>query len=476
MRIPRAHDLTLEYCALFGLQLRPFVMGNPEGPRLPRRRADDRRPRPTRSPSAPALRAGRARARPDRRRSSGTRRPATSASGSSAGPGGLGRDRPRVRPVLAARVPREKAASRTRAPSRLYGVMNFRRSRHEQGRRREAARDHRARRTSTCRRSSAAWIGCRTPSTRDSRTRPVRRRGLRASTRTPDSVTVHYKTESGRSPVTGDYAICTLPFSVLRDDRDLASRSHARSSGRSASSTTTPRPRSCSRSGTGSGRRRTASSAARPSPICRSAASTTRPRSRRPSAASCWRATRGARTRRAGARMDEETRIEQALEDVAQIHPRIAEEFEVGASHAWYDDPWARGAFALFAPEQQTAAAGRHRRSRRAGSTSPASTARCTTPGSRARSSRAFGPRARSTRTRGSWSRFGSREGGRSALRPPRSGRSRWARGAPPDRQIAVGPRCPARHSQPSMCGMFAGIYAAQTSARTDPGTQVESS
>ena len=28
MRIPRVHDLTLEYCNLFGLQLRPFVMGN----------------------------------------------------------------------------------------------------------------------------------------------------------------------------------------------------------------------------------------------------------------------------------------------------------------------------------------------------------------------------------------------------------------------------------------------------------------
>jgi monoamine oxidase len=31
MRIPRSHDLTLEYCRLFGLELRPFVMGNPKG-------------------------------------------------------------------------------------------------------------------------------------------------------------------------------------------------------------------------------------------------------------------------------------------------------------------------------------------------------------------------------------------------------------------------------------------------------------
>src|SRR5687768_16341685 len=29
MRIPRVHDLTLGYCELFGLPLRPFVMGNP---------------------------------------------------------------------------------------------------------------------------------------------------------------------------------------------------------------------------------------------------------------------------------------------------------------------------------------------------------------------------------------------------------------------------------------------------------------
>ena len=31
MRIPRVHDLTLRYCELFGLEMRPFVMGNPKG-------------------------------------------------------------------------------------------------------------------------------------------------------------------------------------------------------------------------------------------------------------------------------------------------------------------------------------------------------------------------------------------------------------------------------------------------------------
>jgi monoamine oxidase len=49
-----------------------------------------------------------------------------------------------------------------------------------------------------------------------------------------------------------------------------------------------------------------------------------------------------------------EDRIEQALEDVAQIHPQIVQEFEVGASIMWHDDEYAGGAFALFEPEQQT--------------------------------------------------------------------------------------------------------------------------
>jgi monoamine oxidase len=47
-------------------------------------------------------------------------------------------------------------------------------------------------------------------------------------------------------------------------------------------------------------------------------------------------------------------RIEQALENVAVIHPQIIEEFEVGASYMWHDDEFAGGAFALFEPGQQT--------------------------------------------------------------------------------------------------------------------------
>jgi len=49
-----------------------------------------------------------------------------------------------------------------------------------------------------------------------------------------------------------------------------------------------------------------------------------------------------------------EDRIEQALEDVAKIHPQVVKEFEVGASWMWHDDEFAGGAFALFDPGQQT--------------------------------------------------------------------------------------------------------------------------
>ena len=49
-----------------------------------------------------------------------------------------------------------------------------------------------------------------------------------------------------------------------------------------------------------------------------------------------------------------EDRIKQALENVAQIHPQVTQEFEVGASWMWHDDEFAGGAFALFDPGQQT--------------------------------------------------------------------------------------------------------------------------
>ena len=47
-------------------------------------------------------------------------------------------------------------------------------------------------------------------------------------------------------------------------------------------------------------------------------------------------------------------RVTQALENVAVIHPQVAQEFEVGTSYMWHHDEFAGGAFALFDPGQQT--------------------------------------------------------------------------------------------------------------------------
>ncbi len=52
--------------------------------------------------------------------------------------------------------------------------------------------------------------------------------------------------------------------------------------------------------------------------------------------------------------LDPTDRIVQALEDVAQIHPKVLDAFEVGAAQMWHNDEFAGGAFALFEPEQQT--------------------------------------------------------------------------------------------------------------------------
>lgn len=52
--------------------------------------------------------------------------------------------------------------------------------------------------------------------------------------------------------------------------------------------------------------------------------------------------------------LDADQRVERALRDVGRIHPQIAEEFEGGISYCWYRDPYAMGAYALFEPEQQS--------------------------------------------------------------------------------------------------------------------------
>ncbi len=167
-------------------------------------------------------------------------------------------------------------------------------------------------------------------------------------------MTVHYKTEAGRFSVRGDYAIVTIPFSVLRTIEVI----HAVLARQAAGDPPAQLPRLDQGPVPGPqpvlGGRTTASSAAATVtdlPIRRMNYPTPDPTTTRGVLLASY--TWGQDALQWGA-MDEETRLEEALDDVARIHPRIREEYEVGASHAWYADRWARGAFAMFAPEQQT--------------------------------------------------------------------------------------------------------------------------
>jgi monoamine oxidase len=170
-----------------------------------------------------------------------------------------------------------------------------------------------------------------------------------------DGVTVHFKTEAGRFTARGDHAVCTLPFSVLRHVEVLSpfSRGKQRAirqlsyhastkilfqvreriwetdDGIVGGATVTDLPI-----------RRLNYPTPDPDPDVRRGILL---------ASYTW----GQDALEWGA-MDPETRLEEALDDVAQIHPRIRDVYEVGDSYAWYGDRWTRGAFALFAPQQQT--------------------------------------------------------------------------------------------------------------------------
>ena len=54
------------------------------------------------------------------------------------------------------------------------------------------------------------------------------------------------------------------------------------------------------------------------------------------------------------ASLEPHRRLEEAIENVALIHPQILQEFEAGAVKVWQEDPFACGAFALFEAGQQT--------------------------------------------------------------------------------------------------------------------------
>ena len=166
------------------------------------------------------------------------------------------------------------------------------------------------------------------------------------------SATVHYQTAAGRFKETGDHVLVTVPFSVLRHVETLKPFSPP-SSGRSASSTTTPRPRSSSSAAGGSGRRTTASGGGTATDLPIRALYY--PDHGRETGRGVLLAsyTWSEDAQRWGS-LTPSDRIAQALENVALIHPQVAQEFEVGTSYMWHHDEFAGGAFALFDPGQQT--------------------------------------------------------------------------------------------------------------------------
>ncbi len=349
MRIPRVHDLTLEYCRLFGLELRPFIMGNPRGLVClggERMTAEEAGLAPERLPFALAEH--------ERGRSHNELweeathdlREMLARDGDAAWTEIVRQyDQYSLREFLVLKGFSEGAIE-------MYGVMNFVEADMNNAVIEELRED-----LGKSFEDMQEIVGGmdRLPQAFYHRLEDRIRFGaeVHAIDQDPEKVTVHYKTEAGRHSVTGDYAICAIPFSVLRHVEVLKpfSREKQRAIRQLNYSASTKilfqvRERVWeSEDGILGGTTVT------DLPIRRINYPTPDPSTSRGVLLASYTWSQDAA--RWGA-MDEETRLEEALEDVSKIHPRIREVYEVGASHAWYNDRFANGAFALFQPEQQT--------------------------------------------------------------------------------------------------------------------------
>ncbi|MFN2468389.1 MAG: flavin monoamine oxidase family protein [Gaiellaceae bacterium] len=349
MRIPRAHDLTLEYCRIFGLELRPFLMGNPQG---------------LVHVGGQRMRAAEAEADPDRL-------------GFPIAPHERGKSATRLWEEAIADLRellrREGTAGweaivaeydqyslqeflelKGWSPGaiEMYGVMNFVESDLHNSCVEVLRED-----------LGAAYVDMQEivggmdalPNAFYGALQDRVRFGAEviAIDQDADSVSVHFKTESGRFAEHGDYAVCTLPFSVLRTIEILRPFSHEkekaiRQLNYAASTKVLFQVRRRlweTEDGILGG------ATATDLPIRRMNYPTPDPTTARGILLASYTWSQDAL--RWGS-MDPESRLEQALDDVTRIHPWIREEYEVGASHAWYSDRFAAGAFALFDPGQQS--------------------------------------------------------------------------------------------------------------------------
>lgn len=347
MRIPRAHDLTLEYCRQFGLELRPFVMGNPNGLVYiggERMTAAEAAAHPERLPFelAPHERGRTADALWED--AIGEIREMVERDGDAAWDEIVRRyDQYSLYEFLKHRGLSEGAIE-------YYAVMNF-----------LEADMHNALVEILREELGGAYVDMseivggmdRLPNAFYAELQEVVRFGVevRGIAQDGESVTLSCRQGPDRFSLTGDYAICTVPFSVLRHiEKDFSHEKHRaiRQLNYHASTKILFQVRRRfwqdddgirgGASVTDLGVRRL--NYPTPDPT------TTRGVLL---ASYTW----GQDALQWGA-MDDVMRLEEALDDVSRIHPQIRDEFEVGASHAWYGDRWARGAFAMFAPEQQT--------------------------------------------------------------------------------------------------------------------------
>lgn len=349
MRIPRAHDLTLRYCELFGLPMRPFVMGNPKalvhlgGRRMTKAEVDAD---PGRLPfELTDLERGRT---PDSlwEAAIGGLRTMVEQDGMAAWDHIVAEyDQFSLYEFLRAR-------GWSRGAIEAFTVLNF-----------LEADMHNSLVEILREDLGGAYLDMQEiaggmdalPNAFYAHLAEEIRFGANvfALDQDPDGVTIHFKTEADRFTERCDFAVVTIPFSVLRSVEVLtpfsAGKQRAiRQLNYHASTKILFQVRGRvweDEDGILGGGTVTEL------PIRRMNYPTPDPSTRRGVLLASY--TWGQDALQWGA-MDEETRLEEALDDVERIHPGIRDVYETGASHAWYSDRWARGAFAMFAPEQQT--------------------------------------------------------------------------------------------------------------------------
>lgn len=167
------------------------------------------------------------------------------------------------------------------------------------------------------------------------------------------SVTAHYRTLAGRFSVTADYMICTIPFAVLRHIETLKPFTRAKQKAirelhydASTKIFIQCRRRFWEEDENIFGGGTVTDLAIRNLYYPEHGRETGRGVLL---ASYTW-----ADDAQRWASLSPHDRLEQALENIAQIHPQILQDYEGGASWSWHADPYAGGAFAMFEPGQQT--------------------------------------------------------------------------------------------------------------------------